>query len=295
MKSGDANERLRETKRRLARQRKQRKILTPSERDGTAVSPHHDVLIVPPAGVVEKDEFFRVPVVKSHQVNQGQTFDGDEKKGVFVNLPELLDSYDYAQRRVLSASRAQDWGDRSCRDRSRGIAFGTLPVKAEPAATSCGACYLVDAENLRFRNAWTAEEWNATSGVDDLPADETASLTSFDVLLAGPQGKVFYLAVKLDEAGVGFWTPGKSHPLGEKSVGGTIECIDLRYEMEIWNQLRNGAVASRVLSRRRAAHLGKNLHETPTVPLVNITTLIADDDLPGGPGSGNSHRGQKGS
>jgi hypothetical protein len=278
---------LKETKRRLARTRRRRLMLRPSERDGRNPILHHDVLVIPPPDIINDDEFFRLPVVKSEQANQGQAEDIDARKGIYVDPPELLDSYDYAQRKVLSASRPQDWGPREWIAKARGIAFGTLPVKAEPAATSCGACYLVDAQNLRFSNAWTAEEWNAVDGVPDLPSDATASLPKFEVLIAGPRGKVFYLRVNLAREGDGsdLW-PAGGPPVDLGGARGDIECLDLRYETEIWNQLRNGAVAGRVLIRKKARTARPELRATiSTTPLVNITSLVPDDDL-GEPSNG---------
>jgi hypothetical protein len=266
---------------RLGRPRKRRQLFDRGIFDGEAPAEHHDVLVVPPSGVYEPTEFVRFPVVKTSQVNQGQLDESKSKKGTYVDPPEVLDPYDYSQRRVMAISRPQDAGPEQHRDVPRGVAFGTLPVKAEPAATACGTCYLINTQNLTFRNAWTAEEWNTIRGVPDLPAAPSADDDSFEVLLAGPRGKVFHLVVNLGEQPQGgewkdFWEPkGQPKDLGTDPRLGSIECIDLRHETEIWNQLRNGLVAGRVLFQKRVDQPVAG--RANPVPLVNITSLIPDE------------------
>jgi hypothetical protein len=254
----------------------------------------HDMLIIGPAGAQRRNELFRVPVVKVPKpaAPSGEVGDSEEPNaaaapeqasssgrpgpiGNYVDLPEKLDLYDYAMRRNMAIARPQDWGAKIRPERSRGPAFGTLPVKREPAATNCFACYLVDAENFSFRNAWTAEEWNDI-GAEDLPPHPSADAAELEVMLAGPRGKVFHLKLVLETEGKDLWPPGKAEQLPN---GGFIESLDLRHEMEIWNQLRNGTVAGRVLSYRKAARENKPPADAEYVPLVNITSLIADDPL----------------
>jgi hypothetical protein len=255
---------MREMKERLRRVRKRRRAAEQSVLDKGEPVKHHDVLVVAPAQVHGEQEIFRVPVVKIEgQVNQGELDHGDAPLGNYVDMPEKLDFYDYAQRRTVAIARPQDWGPPERRHVQRGPAFGTLPVKREPAATSCAACYLIDAQNLTFENAWIAEEWN-DFGSDDREAAPSADDPSFKMLIAGPRGKVFRLEVNLVDGGDDLWPVGEQRPIGDDATFGSVESLDLRYEMEIWNQLRNGCVAGRVLTRR----------EAEVIPLVNVTTLI---------------------
>jgi len=251
-------------KRALRRGRKRRRAGDQRVLDGETPLAHHDLLVVPPEGILSEGETFRIPVVKvAGQANQGEFDQNDDPVGNYVDLPEKLDLYDYAQRRTLTIARPQDWGDREHRQTSRGPAFGTLPVKREPAATSCAACYLVNARNLNFRNAWTAEEWSDFD-TKDLPPAPSADDAGFEVLLAGPRGKVFQLQVNIAHDDIELWQTGTRVAIGEGH--GWIEAIDLRYEMEIWNQLRNGCVAGRAHS-----HQSKK-----SIPLVNLTSLVEE-------------------
>jgi hypothetical protein len=218
-------------------------------------TPFHDVLVIGPQGAQDDNEFYRVPVVKVPGTSK-------ERPGSYVDNPETLDLYDYSARRTLSIARPQRWGDTTA-DEPRGPAFGTLPVKREPAATACLTCYLVDAENFTHRNAWTAEEWNDLDD-EDLPPAPTADDPRLEAVLAGPRGAVFHLNLDLTSD----WTPGDVVPIGDGL--GTIEQVDLRHEMEIWNQLRNGLVAGSAL---RTGGTGK----PRVVPLVNITSLTPDE------------------
>ncbi|MFZ5894977.1 MAG: hypothetical protein ACOY0T_28210 [Myxococcota bacterium] len=301
--SGEARKAMRE---RLARFRARK---NPDEQDigqNGAPSPFHDVLLIGPKGAQADSELFRVPVVKRAPARKpqapGRTVGAaapddvknpaaspteppsggqleppgnpDEVPGNYVDKPEKLDLFDYAERRTMAIARPQDWGARV--DRTRGPAFGTLPVKREPAATHCFACYLVDAQNLSFRNAWTAEEWNEI-GADDLEPHPSADDEKLELLLAGPRGKVFYVKLDLERAGQDLWPCGRGTLLENGS--GYIESLNLRFEVEIWNQLRNGVVAGRVMSQRKAALDGKLPEDVDYVPLVNVTSLIPDDPV----------------
>jgi hypothetical protein len=242
---------------------RERRDLQQEVLDGKLPLKHHDVLVIPPERVLEPDEMFRVPVIKPR--------DGTATTGTYIDTPEQLDAYDYAQRRVMAVSRPQDWGATDQRGVKRGPAFGTLPVKREPAATSCASCYLINAPHINFRNAWTAEEWTDLSD-NDIPGAPSANNPEFETLIAGPRGTVFHLEVKLNGA---TWTPDEVITIkaADGTPLGSITQLDLRYEMEIWNQLRNGTLLGRVLRRTS---------QTP-VPLVNITTLLGntDDGAPG--------------
>lgn len=251
-------------KRALRRGRKRRRAGEQRVLDGETPLAHHDLLVVPPVGVLQETQTFRVPVVKVQgQANQGEFDQNDDPVGNYVDLPEKLDLYDYAQRRTMTIARPQDWGDADHRGTSRGPAFGTLPVKREPSATSCAACYLINAQNLNFRNAWTAEEWSDFDTVD-LPPAPSVDDDHFEVLLAGPRGMVFRLRVNVANEQGDLWKPGEPQDIGDQQ--GRIWALDLRHEMEIWNQLRNGCVAGSAL------HYQTNQR----IPLVNVTSLVEE-------------------
>lgn len=251
----------------LRRVRRRRSAGEQKVLDGLMPLAHHDLLVVPPANVISTEEIFRVPVVKLDEpANQGEQDQEGGTEGTYVDMPEKLDLYDYAQRRTMAIARPQEWGPKEHRDTARGPAFGTLPVKREPAATSCAACYLINAQNINFRNAWTAEEWS-DFGTVDLPPAPAADDERFEVLLAGPRGKVFQLVVNIADGPKDLWTLGQKVTIGAGDNLGTIQSVDLRYEMETWNHLRNGCVVGRVLSHR----------SNKCIPLVNITSLTSDE------------------
>jgi hypothetical protein len=235
----------------------------------TAAAPtlidHHDMLIVAPKGVHSSQQFFRFPVCKRE--------DAGHQVGKYHDKPELMDEHDYGQRKVLAVSRPQDWASAHSRALDRGPAFVTLPVKPEPGATSCAVCYLVNTQNLNFRNAWTAEEWNDIPGGPDLPPAPGASKPGMEALVAGPQGKVFRLALpNVAQLPAGMHArivveARAGEPPGPGEVG-TLESVELRPHMEVWHQLRNGAVIGRVLFEDASG--------PRVVPLVNITSLTRD-------------------
>jgi hypothetical protein len=232
---------------------------------------HHDVLLIAPTEVHSTEEFYRFPVVKDPQSDAP---DGPEREGQYLDKPELLDAFDYGQRRALSVARPQDWGPKSVRATQRGPAFCTLPLKPEPNAAAGGTgessqCYLINTQNLNFRNAWTAEEWNDTPGGVDLPPAPTANQNEIEALLAGPQGKVFRLVLRH----IADWEPGTQASIiaatrdGQRELG-SIESVNLRQHMEVWHQLRGGTAMGRVYINDASG--------PRVVPLVNITTLTRE-------------------
>jgi hypothetical protein len=173
----------------------------------------------------------------------------------------LLDSYDYSQRRVLGIARPQARNHDG--ELNRGPAFATLPIKQEPAATSCIACYLLNTQNLNYRNPWIAEEWNDRPGGEDLPPATGHDSKRVEVLLAGPRGRVFRVEIDgLDQWQAYDSVEGKVEDAPSAQV--RVECVDLKRQVEVWRQLRNGSVMARVRV------------DDETVPLVNITTLTPD-------------------
>jgi len=276
-----------ETKQALRRIRRRRtKLQQPAFDPKAPKKPvkHHDVLVVAPQGVHLENELFRIPVVKvDDQANQGEIPETPARVGEYVDLPEKLDSYDYSARRAMSIARPHDWGAHGLRKEQRGPAFGTLPVKSEPAATACMACYLIDEQNLSFRNAWTAEEWNDFLP-ESLDAAPSADNENFEVLLAGPRGMVFHVKLELADNDQPLWQPGESAKVDAGgTTKGSVRCLNMRHEMEIWNQLRNGCVAGRAISYTSGDSTvipnGAPTSLKP-LPLVNVTSLILDADDP---------------
>lgn len=224
-------------------------------------SEFHDVLLIPPRRrdgerTVAEEEFVRFPVVKV-----------GKKPGSHVDPPEVWDRKDTGQRKVLNVARPEQVEVGDLEREPRGPVFAAFPVRPEPGASSCAMCYLVDAENLVSPNAWTAEEWDATSQ-PDLPAAPGADATEAEVLLGLSRGIVLRLKVtgldKLDDP-----ANQKRVTTTENGVTYELEPVRLKREPEIWNQLRNGTVAGRALYRAL-----QSAREAPRVlPLVNVTSL----------------------
>ena len=128
----------------------------------------HDVLVVPPlrhtgGKVIEDESFFRLGVVKVDDADPS-------KVGKYVDLPEIWGKADLGQRKVVAIAHPEHiQTSNTGTTTDRGPVFAALPIKAEPGASSCAFCYLVDARNLVSPNAWTAEEWDAPRA-DDLEA-----------------------------------------------------------------------------------------------------------------------------
>jgi hypothetical protein len=272
----------RKTRNKLGRPRKRRRMVNLDQQptlDESLVR-HHDVLVITPAGVSNPEELFRFPVVRMSGGVQGGLPDEfsedivDVEEGSYVDAPEKLDFYDYTQRKTISFARPHDWGARGS---ARGPAFATLPVKPEPSADFCGLCYMINTQNLNFRNAWTAEEWSQVDGLNLLPSP-TVDAEAFDVLLAGPQGRVFWAHIELGKRDTQSWKLGERRQLLDENgkSGGFVECLDLRYQSEIWNQLRNGCVLGRALLEQRFTRA--ETAKKQIVPLVNVTTLMPEEE-----------------
>jgi hypothetical protein len=249
---------------------------------------HHDVLVVAPQGVHDDEAFYRFPVIKAVLPNPNgagpaaakavpDAAHALERVGQYSDKPELHDAYDDGQRRTLSVVRPQDWGPASVRATQRGPAFATLPLKPEPepaAGVESSQCYLINTQNLNFRNAWTAEEWNDTPGGVDLPPAQGAMKNEVEALLAGPQGKVFRLAL----THISEWKRGMTARIIATSTSeagdvqqrelGAIESVNLGSHMEVWHQLRGGTAMGRVYFDDASG--------PRVIPLVNITTLTRD-------------------
>jgi hypothetical protein len=135
----------------------------------------------------------------------------------------------------------------------RGPGFAVLPIRPDPGS-QYETCYLINTENLQMPSPWSAADWDAVDdnrGNAPSRAPATASNpaagpapSAFEVLLAGPGGKVFH--VQCDEGGNVTGTP-----------------VDLGVEPEIWAQLREGVVVGSV-------RYAKN---DRIMPIVNVTSV----------------------
>lgn len=232
----------------------------------------HDVLLFPPRRketaerVIDAQQFFRFPVIKK-DVAAGEDANGKPRsgrEGIFADPPERWGASDMGQRKVLSVAQPHRVLTEPSVGEERGAAFGVLPIKPEPGASSCAWCYLVNPENMLSPNAWTAKEWNAPGGAP-LPAEANADKAEVEVLLALPRGIVVrFKASGLDNLDT---LPEQVETAQMTKHGATyeVEPIRLNHESEVWNQLRSGLVAGRVLHRGKAR----------VVPLVNVTSLMS--------------------
>ncbi len=265
--------------------------LQPAFTDGTdhdepAPIEHHDVLMIAPKGVHAPLEHYRFPVrkgdagsevrsaqAKSKSSNSGASPALPERVGAYFKPPELMDVYDIGQRHTNAIAHPEDWGNAGFRSTRRGPAVSTIPIKPEPGATACITCYLINAQNLNYRNAWTAEEWNEVPDGPDLPPARHVDDDEVEMLIGGPRGLVFHIELE----GLRQWTPGERFRLVRESdhtsdqkiatgaERGTVTCVDLSMQTEVWQQLRNGGLMGRVLFDDDGMKR--------VVPLVNITTL----------------------
>lgn len=233
----------------------------------------HDVLVFPPSDGEAERKLFRLVASRDH-----------EGRVVYVTPAVELRRADKDRRRAESVARAAEPETNGV---APGAAFATLPIKPEPGGANGVTCYLLDADNFHSPNFWTVEEWNdGPAGID---YETPVHPNEFEVLLAGPHGKVFRVSIKDVQA----WTPGeeeqdtRSGKSGARSTGyATIACIDLRHNSAIWHQLRSGCVAGRTTVTGDASE---------SIPLVNVTALggskfechhvTAGGDVPGEEGA----------
>ena len=226
----------------------------------------HDVLVIPPERraepkkVIQDHEFFRVPVVKKAHESYPAT-------GVYDDKPERWDQHDTGQRKVINIAHPERVAFADGQQAGeRGPAFAVMPIKAEPGASSCAFCYLVDAHNALSPNAWTAEEWDSTSS-PNLEGAPNAQATEVEVLMALPRGIVIRFKAsgldKLDDVK----HPAVTVVTSNENVTFEIEPVQLKGQSEVWSQLRNGTIAGRALLRAQPGG-------SRVVPLVNVTSLM---------------------
>jgi hypothetical protein len=125
----------------------------------------------------------------------------------------------------------------------RGPVFATLPITDEPTAASFITCYVINPKNLIYRNAYTAEEW-FSPGAKEAPGPTIPD--DFDLIVAGPKGRIYLMQVTGN---------------GTKSTCRQLQRQELKHEMDLWEQLRNGTVVGRVLFGEKV------------VPMVNVTSV----------------------
>ncbi len=183
----------------------------------------HDVVIVPRRGGVQ-----RFPV--------------DRQKGVYSEPPQEFPRNQTGGRKARAVIKPS---------KKFGPAFAIAPTRPEPAAQN-GTCVLINQHNVRIRNPWTTARLNnepaagkVTEDPFDRPLPNRDERDAFEVLLAGPEGKV-YLVRKLDGA-----------------APTITELPNMGLEGEIWYQLRNGFIAGSV-------HC---FQEGRVIPMVNVTSL----------------------
>ncbi len=213
-------------------------------------SPFHDVLLI------------RKQFVPGQRPLRFERFAIDKTTGSYINenagqkSPVHPDAEGYRPTMNLGTT-----GAGTEEDPARGPALSMLPLHPSPAASSATTCYLVNPENLNYETAWTAEEWNDSPGGFDAPG--RVGVDSFNLLVASPAGKVYYLEKKL--AG-GAPRPSVTHD----DADFTFKEIELKGETEIWAQLRSGCVVGRAVYERTP---GAKLRSERVIPLVNIDSL----------------------
>jgi len=167
-----------------------------------------------------------------------------------AGIPDKLErdvGFDYpGHRKVMKLAQP------SGRDIMRGAGFTILPNRPDPD-TSQMCCFLVNARNLRDVNPWNATEWSQSEDhVDNsLPLDKDFATTSFEALLAGPGGEVYYVQRADADAQIKRLSPE-----------------ELAVESELWVQLRNGLVAGCVAYQGCPSGAGR------IVALMNMTAVM---------------------
>jgi len=203
-------------------------------------SVHHDVLMINP-----NRELYRFNVRKA----------GEGRIGEYTSV-EFRGPGAPGYRKVMHIARKGPLSN------TRGVAFATLPVKEEPAS-SFMCCYLINSENLTYRNVWTQAEWNdSPEPDDDQQPMHLAHERDVRLLVAEHSGKVLYISIpksKLGEADKG-WVlqPARN------AKSANVHAIPLKENAEIWNLLRNGCVA------------GSAQYDGAETPLLNLTALLPE-------------------
>lgn len=202
-------------------------------------SVHHDVLVINP-----NRDLYRFNVRKTDV----------ERVGEYLSV-DYLGAGAFGHRKVMHVAR------KGTNEQPRGAAFATLPVKEEPAS-SFVCCYLINTENLNYRNVWTQAEWNdAPDTGGDLAPPAEARDRDIRVLIAEHGGRVLYLNIPkemLSKAQEGWALVPADQAAGDANL----QAIDLTKNAEVWNLLRNGCVA------------GSADYGDLNTPLINLASLV---------------------
>jgi hypothetical protein len=168
---------------------------------------------------------------------------GDEH-GAYLEPPVATPPTERGARKVYNIADPCGPGeDVSTENPQRGPALSTLPVTADPSASSFLTCYLLNVKNLTYRTPWTMEEWNDSPNSKDEAYEDIPTPSSFSLVVGAPDGSAFLIRKDGSEF--------------------KVEEVPLQYESEVWNQLRNGCVAGSV-----------RLTNGNIVPLVNVASLM---------------------
>jgi hypothetical protein len=193
----------------------------------------HDILVVRREN--QRRRYFRI--------------DAGDRQALYTGLRERSPG-DSGHRGVVNVACPESTDATTALDRTpRGPALSTLPLHPDPSASAACTCYLLNPDNLRYTTSWTWEDWNDQHV--DVADDARETRDEFELLVATPAGKVYYVRQEL-------W--GDHRRLSEQEV-------PLAQEAEIWNQLRNGLVAGSVLYHGRPGG-------PAVVPIVNVQSLV---------------------
>jgi hypothetical protein len=217
-------------------------------------APFHDILLV--RRTVDEDDDGETPKPKQFRYHRFQAIKEGPGRGGFqgpdgAQLDEVGVTEDGYRAVINLATTAPGTSA------ERGPILSALPLNPDPAASSSCTCYLLNPSNLNYATAWTAEEWS------DQPGDEGEPLAPgedvFNLLIATPAGKVYYLEKKKATA--------LAKPIDDEIV---FREINLSDEVEVWSQLRSGCVVGRAVYTKSPAQEPQK----KVTPLVNIHSLL---------------------
>ncbi|HYQ01864.1 MAG TPA: hypothetical protein VER96_24495 [Polyangiaceae bacterium] len=206
----------------------------------------HDIIILPknaadPATAAAEQAV--KPRVQRFRINR--------EKGKYEEKPEDLAAS------IPGGRKARALG---APDERYGPGLVLAPTRPEPAAQN-GTCIIVNQENLRIRNAWTAARLDneppapKNEGVPAAAGPETAEPDEYKLRLTAVDTTVDFELLVASAEGKVFLVSNNKPPR---------ELADMGREGEIWYQLRNGFIVGSVFCRE----LDK------VIPMVNVMSLI---------------------